>query len=218
MTPDVGIDRLDRLPPQNLEAEQSVLGAILIENGALNKALEVIEAHWLFDLPAEQIEVVIHPESVIHGFVEFTDGSVLAQLGRPSMTTPIAFALYYPDRAPQASAPLDWSELSRLHFEPVDPERFPALAAGYEVIRRGGTSGAVLNAANEVAVEAFVAGRFEFGRIVEIVQEVLSRTGPTAEVDVESLLAADARARRQAEDLVSRDRSPTGGAAKSEVS
>ncbi len=179
----------------------------------INKALEVIEAHWLFGLEAEQIEVVIHPESLVHGMVEFRDGTVLAQMGPPSMATPIAYALYYPDRAPSPSASLDLSALGSLHFDRVDPSRFPAIRLGYEVISRGGTAGAVFNAANEVAVQAFVDGRIEFGRIVEIVEEVLNREPANAEVDVEAILAADDLARRQAVRIVGREPSPRGEAA-----
>ena len=183
----------------------------------MNKALEVVEAHWLFGLPGERIEVVIHPESVVHGLVEFCDGAVLAQMGPPSMATPIAFALYYPDRAPAAAAPLDVTALDGLHFEPVDSARFPAVALGHEVLRRGGTAGAALNAANEAAVAAFMQGRIEFGRIVEIVEDVLNQTPPSAEIDLDALLAATADAHRRAEEIISPSPSPAGGAAKSRV-
>ena len=183
----------------------------------LNKALEVIEAHWLFDLPAEKIEVVIHPESVVHACVEFADGTVLAQMGPPSMATPIALALYWPDRAPAPAAPLDLAAAGGLHFDPPDAEQYPALDLGYEVLRRGGTAGAVLNAANEVAVAAFVAGRIGFGQIVEIVRKVLNQTPVKSEVTLEAIVCADAEARRQTESIVARVGAPAGDSAESAV-
>jgi len=183
----------------------------------MNKTMEVVEAHWLFDLPGEQIEVVIHPESVVHGLVEFRDGSVLAQMGQPSMATPIAFALYYPERAPRAAAELGLPALGSLHFEPVDQERFRALRLGYEAIRRGPAAGAALNAANEVAVEAFLAGELQFGRIVEIVEEVLNQAGLKTEVSLDMLLAADADARRLTRETIARDASRSGKAARPAV-
>jgi len=128
----------------------------------MNKALEVIEARWLFGLQPEQIEVIIHPESVIHSFVEFKDGSVLAQLSPPDMRLPIQYALTYPERVPGPARRLNWRQLSAWHFEQPDYETFPALQLGYEVARRGGTCGAVLNAANEAAVARFLAGELEF--------------------------------------------------------
>jgi 1-deoxy-D-xylulose-5-phosphate reductoisomerase len=128
----------------------------------MNKALEVIEARWLFGLPPERIEVIIHPESVIHSFVEFKDGSVLAQLSPPDMRLPIQYALTYPERVAGPARRLNWRELSAWHFEQPDHETFPALQLGYEVARRGGTCGAVLNAANEAAVERFLKGDLDF--------------------------------------------------------
>ncbi len=128
----------------------------------MNKALEVIEARWLFDLAPERIEVIIHPESVIHSFVEFRDGSVLAQLSPPDMRLPIQYALTYPDRVSGPTRRLNWRELSAWHFEQPDHETFPSLQLGYEVARRGGTCGAILNAANEAAVQRFLDGELEF--------------------------------------------------------
>jgi len=168
----------------------------------MNKALEVIEAHWLFGLGPEKIQVLIHPESIVHGCVEFTDGSVLAQLGSTSMATPISYALHYPARAAEAPAPLDLAAVGALHFERVDAERFPAVELAYQVVAAGGTAGAVLNAANEAAVAAFVDGEIEFGRIVEIVREVLNQMPVNPEVNVGTVIAADAEARRQAERIV----------------
>src|SRR3954469_18819446 len=140
----------------------------------MNKALEIIEAHWLFGLPAEKIEVVIHPQSIVHSMIEFNDGSVIAQLGTPDMRTPIQYALTHPERVDGCSTRLDWSKIREMTFERPD-ERFPALQLGYEVIRLGGTSGAVVNAANEAANEMFRAGKLRFGQIVQKVQAVLQR-------------------------------------------
>jgi 1-deoxy-D-xylulose-5-phosphate reductoisomerase len=161
----------------------------------MNKALEIIEAHWLFDLPAERIGVIIHPQSVAHSFVEFEDNSVLAQLGPPDMRTPIQYALTYPHRPAGCSRAMDWSSLSRLDFEPPDPERFPAIGLAYEVIRAGGTAGAVFNAANEQAVEAFLDRRIRFGRIVELVREALAATPARPADSLEAVLRADREAR-----------------------
>ncbi len=132
----------------------------------MNKALEIIEARWLFDLPPEKIEVIIHPESVIHSFVEFSDGAVLAQLSPPDMRLPIQYALTYPERVAGPARRLAWKELSAWHFEQPDHETFPALQLGYEVARRGGSCGAVVNAANEAAVGRFLAGELAFLDIV----------------------------------------------------
>jgi 1-deoxy-D-xylulose-5-phosphate reductoisomerase len=161
----------------------------------MNKALEIIEARWLFGLDPDQIEVLIHPESIIHSMVEFCDGSIVAQLGTPDMRTPIQYALTYPDRRPGRSERLDWTALRELTFEPPDPERFPALRLGHEVARTGGTAGAVFNAANEQAVQAFRDGHIPFGRIVELVEEVLRRQKPPSDPTLDELLAADRWAR-----------------------
>ncbi len=133
-----------------------------------NKALELIEACWLFDLRPDQIQIVVHPESVIHSMVEFVDGSVIAQLSPPDMRTPIQYALTYPERADGCSRRMDWTKVQSLHFEPPDFDRFPALKLAYQVAEAGGTSGAVLNAANEVAVAAFMAGKIAFGEICRL--------------------------------------------------
>jgi 1-deoxy-D-xylulose-5-phosphate reductoisomerase len=165
----------------------------------MNKALEIIEAHWLFDLPAERIEVLIHPQSIVHSMIEFVDGSVIAQLGTPDMRTPIQYALTHPHRRDGCSTRLDWSKIKEMTFE-VPDERFPALQLGYEVIRLGGTSGAVVNAANEIANEMFRAGNIRFGHIVHKVQAVLARhmeSGFIAQPTLVYLLTADAWARLQ---------------------
>ena len=140
----------------------------------MNKALEVIEARWLFQLPADQIEIVVHPQSIIHSFVEFVDGSVIAQLSPPDMRLPIQYALTYPERKPCPCPKLDWAEALTLELEPADRDRFPALDLGWEVARRGGSCGAVLNAANEVAVEAFLGGNLRFPDIVAACRAVLA--------------------------------------------
>jgi 1-deoxy-D-xylulose-5-phosphate reductoisomerase len=139
----------------------------------MNKALEIIESRWLFDLEAEQIEVVIHPQSIVHSFVEFVDGSIVAQLGPPDMKLPIQYALEYPHRRCGKAEQLDWSARWRLDFEPAEVDRSPALALGYEAARSGGTSGAVLNAANEAAVEAFLDGELHFTEIIPACRSVL---------------------------------------------
>jgi 1-deoxy-D-xylulose-5-phosphate reductoisomerase len=139
----------------------------------MNKALEIIESRWLFDLAAEQIEVVIHPQSVVHSFVEFVDGSVVAQLSPPDMKLPIQYALEYPLRHPGIAKQFDWRRQWQLEFQPADANRCPALALGYECARSGGTSGAVLNAANEAAVKAFLDGELHFTEIVPACRSVL---------------------------------------------
>ncbi|MGA1516646.1 MAG: 1-deoxy-D-xylulose-5-phosphate reductoisomerase, partial [Phycisphaerales bacterium] len=147
---------------------------VTIDSASLmNKALEVIEAHWLFGLSADRIEAIVHPQSVVHGFAEFVDGSVIAQLSPPDMKMPIQCALTHPERVDGCAARMDWTRLRGLEFEPVDRERFPAIDLAGEVIRRGGSAGAVFNAANEVAVEAFLAGRIGFTRIHGLVAEAL---------------------------------------------
>jgi 1-deoxy-D-xylulose-5-phosphate reductoisomerase len=168
----------------------------------MNKALEIVEARWLFGLSPEQIDVLIHPESVVHSMVEFRDGSAIAQLGTPDMKTPIQYALTYPRRVPGIADPLDWGRARTLRFEPPDFERFPALRLGYDAARAGGTAGAVLNAANEVAVERFLSGDIPFGRIVELTRDVYERRASAARPTLDDLLAADAWARTEAGRLV----------------
>ncbi len=165
----------------------------------MNKALEIIEAHWLFDLPAEKIEVLIHPQSIIHSMIEFVDGSVIAQLGTPDMRTPIQYALTHPERIQGCSTRLEWSKIKEMTFEQPD-ERFPAIQLGFEVVRLGGTSGAVVNAANEAANALFRTGKIKFGEIVKRVQSALDthkRIGFVAQPTLEQLLAADAWARQE---------------------
>jgi 1-deoxy-D-xylulose-5-phosphate reductoisomerase len=165
----------------------------------MNKALEVIEATWLFGLDPGQVEVLVHPESIVHALVEYCDGSVIAQLGPPDMKTPIQYALTFPRRAPGLTAPLRWGEVGVLHFEPPDFERFPALRLGYEAARRGGTSGAALNAANEAAVASFRRGEIRFGRIAELTADVLRRHRWIERPTLAQLLECDAWARKEIE-------------------
>jgi 1-deoxy-D-xylulose-5-phosphate reductoisomerase len=163
----------------------------------MNKALEVIEARWLFGLSPDRIDVIIHPESVVHSFVEFVDGSVLAQLSPPDMRLPIQFALTYPERVPGPAKRLDWQSLAALHFEPPDRQTFPALELGYEVARRGGTCGAVLNAANEAAVAEFLHGSIDFPDIARCCRAVLDAHDFEPTPTLDSLLAADRWARQE---------------------
>ncbi len=163
----------------------------------MNKALEIIEARWLFQLPPDRIDVIIHPESIVHSFVEFRDGSVLAQLSPPDMRLPIQYALEYPDRRPGPAKRLDWQSLHALHFEPPDRETFPALDLGYEVAQSGGTSGAVLNAANEAAVGEFLQGHLAFLDIARVCKSVLAQHSFSPRPTLEELMAADRWARQE---------------------
>lgn len=164
----------------------------------MNKGLEVIEARWLFGLDYDRIRVVIHPQSIIHSMVEFRDGSVMAQLGLPDMRLPIQYALTYPDRLPGSVPRLDPAKIGALTFEPPDTGRFPLLDLAYRVGGRGGTLPAVMNAANEVAVELFLAGRIKFTAIYRVVEEVVGRHDITDRPDLEEILEADRWARERA--------------------
>ena len=170
-----------------------------------NKGLELIEACWLFDIPPEKVEIVIHPESVVHSMVEFVDGSVIAQLSPPDMRTPIQYALTYPHRSSGCTRKLDLLKAFALHFEPPDHGRFPALAMAYEVARKGGTYGAVLNGANEAGVNAFTQGQIAFGRIAEIVEHTISAHIPTSSPSLGDLLEADRWAREKAQSVICRN-------------
>ena len=169
----------------------------------MNKGLEVIEAHWLFGAPAEQIEVVIHPQSVIHSMVSYNDGSVLAELGNPDMRTPIAHALAYPERVASGVAQLDLTRIGTLQFEKPDFERFPCLALAFEALRAGGTAPALLNAANEVAVQAFLDERLGFRRIDRVIAQVMDELPHGAACSIEAVMAQDALARSAAERIIS---------------
>jgi 1-deoxy-D-xylulose-5-phosphate reductoisomerase len=160
-----------------------------------NKGLELIEACWLFNIDSSKVQIVIHPESVIHSMVEFIDGSVIAQLSPPDMRTPIQYALTYPQRAEGISRRMDWDTAFTFHFQPPDFERFPALRLAYDVAKRGGTAGAVLNAANEAAVSAFMAGKIAFGRISRLVADTIARHRLQPNPSLDDLLQADQWAR-----------------------
>ncbi len=171
---------------------------ITIDSATLmNKALEVIEARWLFDVPVDKIEVLIHPESIVHSLVEFVDGSVVAQLGEPDMCLPIQYALTHPRRVAGLSKRLRLEEIGALHFEKPDPRTFRALPLAYEVARAGGTAAAVFNAANEAAVAEFLAGRIRFVQIVELVEHCLNRHHVRSITCLDELLEADAWARTE---------------------
>jgi 1-deoxy-D-xylulose-5-phosphate reductoisomerase len=163
----------------------------------MNKALEIIEARWLFDMPVERIEVLIHPESIVHSLVEFVDGSVIAQLGVPDMCLPIQYALTYPRRTAGMVGSLRLDEIGKLTFEKPNPETFRALALAYEVAKTGGTAAAVFNAANETAVQEFLSGRIRFVNIIELVEHCLNEHDVKKGVGLDKLLEADAWARRE---------------------
>ena len=198
----VGLDRVG--PEDALQHPTWRMGRkITIDSATLmNKGLEVIEAHWLFNVPAEKIQVVVHPQSVIHSLVQYIDGSVLAELGNPDMRTPIAQALAYPERIAAGVEPLDLFDVAALHFERPDFERFPCLALAYGALRDGDNAPATLNAANEVAVQRFLEGRIGFVDIAGVIARVMERM-PAARLDtLDDVLAADAAARRMAERIV----------------
>jgi 1-deoxy-D-xylulose-5-phosphate reductoisomerase len=169
----------------------------------MNKALEVIEAVWLFDMPVEKIDVLIHPESVVHSMVEFIDGSVIAQLGTPDMKVPIQYALTWPKRVKGIAEGLRLHHLGQLNFEPPDRDRFKALALGFEVAKISGSAPVVFNAANEAAVAAFLAGQIRFGQIVELIDHCLQVHSVQSHLTLEALLAIDAQARRQVQHQLS---------------
>jgi len=163
----------------------------------MNKALEVIEAHWLFDMPVDKIEILIHPESIVHSLVEFVDGSLMALLGEPDMCLPIQYALTYPARVAGIGRGLRLEEIGKLTFEKPNLERFRALSLGYEVARTGGTAAVVFNAANEAAVQEFLAGRIKFVSIVDVIEHCLNKHNAKTNVSLEELLEADGWARRE---------------------
>jgi 1-deoxy-D-xylulose-5-phosphate reductoisomerase len=169
---------------------------ITIDSATLmNKGLEVIEAHWLFGLPAERIEVIVHPQSIIHSMVEFVDGSVKAQLGIPDMKLPIQYALTYPERPPSAFQRVDFAALGRLTFQGPDLERFPCLSLAFRAMREGGTTPAVLNAANETAVQLFLEGRIGFTAIPALIAHAMDMLPSTGALTLESIDLADREAR-----------------------
>lgn len=178
---------------------------ITIDSATLmNKGFEVIEACHLFDFTADEVDVVVHPQSVIHALVEYQDGSVIAQMCPPDMKLPIQYALSYPDRDPSPRQRIDWKSMRQLDFEPPDRQKFPLLELAYESLRRGGASGCLLNAADEIAVEAFLGGRIPFLAIAEIVEETLSNGSARASSSVSDLLEIDREARVLAENQIAR--------------
>jgi 1-deoxy-D-xylulose-5-phosphate reductoisomerase len=200
-------ERLARVTPQQAVAHPNwVMGPKISVDSAtmMNKGLEVIEAHWLFGAPLETIQVVVHPQSVIHSMVEYLDGSVIAQLGAPDMRTPIACALAWPGRIESGAEPLDFTTLGSLEFERVDALRFPCVALAREAIRQGGTAPAALNAANEIAVEAFLGGRLHFTGIAEVIENVLGEVAVEPLESLDQVYAADIEARALASRFVSR--------------
>ena len=163
----------------------------------MNKALEIIEARWLFGIPSDKIQVVIHPQSIVHSMVEFTDGSVVAQLSPPDMRLPIQYALTYPDRLASPCPKMNFAQPWNLEFLPADPQRFPALTLGWEVANRGGSTGAVLNAANEAAVGLFLAGKIKFPAIVAGCRRILEEHNYSPSPELEELMRLDQWAREE---------------------
>jgi 1-deoxy-D-xylulose-5-phosphate reductoisomerase len=181
------------------------MGPLITINSAtlVNKGLEVIEAHLLFGVPYDAIDVVVHPQSVVHSMVEFADGSTIAQASPPDMRLPIAYALAWPERLPEAARPIDWTQPQAWTFEPLDDDAFPAVALARDAGRRGGTAPAVYAAANETAVDAFIAGKLEFPAIVDIVATVLSaHSVPIGILGLDDIVAAQDEARAAARALV----------------
>ncbi len=195
VTPDQALDH----PNWDMGRKISIDSATL-----MNKGLEVIEAHWLFDVDMEKIEVLVHPQSIVHSLVEFVDGSVVAQLGIPDMRVPISYALSSPERLETGLSPLNLTECSNLSFLKPDMQRFPSLKIAYDACRAGGCTPAVLNASNEVAVEAFLNEKLKFPQIFEVVAETIERMDHKEDTDFESILNADAMA-REVSALIVRD-------------
>ena len=199
---------LERVTPEDALAHPnwSMGKKISIDSATLmNKGLELIEARWLFDVEPDRLEVLVHPQSVVHSLVEYRDGAVLAQLGIPDMRIPIAYALSYPERLPLDLPRLNLAQIARLDFETPDAARFPALTLALDALAAGGPRPAILNAANEIAVAAFLDGKIRFPGITALVAETLARLdGPAAAPDVDAILAADAEARDKAAELLPR--------------
>jgi 1-deoxy-D-xylulose-5-phosphate reductoisomerase len=168
----------------------------------MNKGLEVIEAHWLFGAAPEQIEVVVHPQSIVHSMVEYADGSVLAQLGNPDMRTALAHALAWPERIEAGVSTLDLKKIGQLQFDSPDRETFRCLDLAYRALAAGGTTPAVLNAANEVAVAAFLEGTLPFLAIADVIEEVVATLPAEPQTTLEALIYADLTARREAQRIM----------------
>ncbi len=199
------LSELQRVTPEQACAHPNwVMGRkISVDSSTMmNKGLEVIEAHWLFNAPADAIQVVVHPQSVIHSLVQYVDGSVLAQLGNPDMRTPIAHALAYPERIEAGVEPLDLLKVATLNFMAPDLARFPCLALAYQALRAGGTAPTVLNAANEAAVAAFLDKRISFLAIPRMIEDVLAALPVAAANTLDEVLNADADARATAHELM----------------
>jgi 1-deoxy-D-xylulose-5-phosphate reductoisomerase len=196
-----GVAEMERATPAQASAHPrwSMGAKITIDSATLmNKGLEVIEAHWLFGVPADAIHVVVHPQSIVHSLVEYRDGCVVAQLGVPDMRAPIAYAISWPERVESGVARLDLASVGSLTFEPPDRERFPCLGLAYAALREGGSMPAVLNGANEVAVEAFLAGRLGFTKIARVVEATMQAHAPRTLASVDDVAAADRWAREKA--------------------
>ncbi|WP_425863376.1 1-deoxy-D-xylulose-5-phosphate reductoisomerase [Arthrobacter sp. TWP1-1] len=195
----------DVTPEQALKHPTWDMGPMVTTNSAtlVNKGLEVIEAHLLFDVPLDRIEAVVHPQSVVHSMVQFTDGSTLAQASPPDMRLPIALGLGWPERVPGAAQPCDWTKATTWTFEPLDNVAFPAVELAKDAARRGSTCPAVYNAANEEAVHAFHAGRIGFLDIVDTIAQVLSEHTPGSQLTLETVLEAETWARARANELLS---------------
>ena len=191
-------------PAEALKHPNWSMGAkITIDSASMfNKALEIMEARWLFDMPPEKIQVVVHPQSIVHSAVEFADGAVLAQLGVPDMRVPIQYAMAYPERLTTGSRPLDLFALGQLTFEPGDPVRFPALRLAGECLNEGGAACAILNGANEAAVAAFLREEIPFGGITRLVEGALDRLGKLPADTLDDIFDADAKARRAVMELL----------------
>ena len=194
----------DITPEQALKHPNWKMGAKITTDSAtlMNKGLEVIEARWLFDLPASQIDVVIHRESIIHSLVEYCDGSVISQLGHPDMRTPISYAMNYPERVPLHPPLLDLGKIGKLTFFPPDTEKFPCLQLAYDALAGGAGLPATLNAANEVAVHAFLNNQIAFLDIPKVIEETMAAYCPTPLSTIEEVLDVDQWARRTAEEIM----------------
>ena len=201
----VPLETLENVTPDQACAHPNwVMGRKISVDSAtmMNKGLEVIEARWLFDVPPERIEVLVHPQSIVHSLVEYIDGSVIAQLSNPDMRVPIAHALGYPERIASGARPLDLVFLKSLSFERPDERRFPCVQLAYAALRAGGTACAVLNAANEIAVEAFLGGRLPFTAIPRVIRQTLEEVPVREATDLAAVMLADDRARKAASALV----------------
>jgi 1-deoxy-D-xylulose-5-phosphate reductoisomerase len=204
---DTPLDQLARVTPDEALAHPnwSMGPKITIDSATMaNKGLEIIEARWLFDALPAQIDVVLHPQSIVHSLVEFVDGSILAQLSPPSMTFAIQHALLYPERTEGVMPTLDFAQAMRLDFQPLDPARYPCLELARSALAQGGTAAAVFNAANEIAAEAFLARRIGFLEIPTIIRKTMEAIPVRETANLDEILAVDAEARRLAGQMLTR--------------